>query len=112
MFSDAQVGDSVLVVNNFGYKSCEIIDKVLKFHIVTTSGIKYRKKDGSRVTSGCYRSRITHLIKKITYIEYIELQKQKQKKHHDNLACDCSKIDFKSLSDETLTKILEIVNNQ
>ena len=110
MLSDVKVGDKLLITKNSGFKFVDSVNRITKLHVITSSDRKFRKIDGSLVTQDkwCFVSATP-----MTETEYKKYKEDKEKhQKHIALVSTCQQIDFKSLSDETLTKILETVNNQ
>ena len=104
--NNVKVGDKLHVINGSLGWHIEIVARVLKRHVVTAIGTKFRM-DGSQVTDDTWHHKYATPI---TDSEIEKLKaKERAKKERNELIWKCSKIEFKSLPTEKLKQILNVI---
>lgn len=101
---NAKVGDSLIVTHRWN-KQLLTVEKVHKNFVISGS-YKFRKSDGSLVTSDSWNTSTAKLATQ----EDIDAFRKEVKRH--KMISQCRDINFESLSNSQLEQILEIVNKK
>lgn len=100
---NAKVGDKLIVSSRWD-QFVLTVEKVQK-NFVIAQGCKFRKSNGSRVTSDHWDGSSAKIATEEDLMAFNRVVKRQK------MICQCSDIKFEKLSDSQLKQILEIANN-
>lgn len=101
---NAKVGDKLIVTSRWS-KQLLTVEKVHK-NFVIAGGYKFRKANGSEVSSDSWDTSIAKLATQEDIDAF-----RREVKHHKMIS-QCRDINFENLSDSQLEQILEIANKK
>lgn len=102
VLDNVKVGDKLIMTNQW-YTSIITVEKVQKNFVIANS-YKFRKSDGSLVTSDSWSSASARIATEG------DLENLRKEVNRQKMISNCRDIDFGNLSDSQLEQILEIVN--